>query len=113
MCRIANVCAVANARSPDTSSPGSISTASRVSSHPTTKPFLKNGPTAWLSTIMIGDDLSRSRRPDVHLENQDDRDPPRRGSHLRALRRCGTRRNADNAAVARDPRPEQSPYEPA
>ena len=31
---------------------GSISTASRVVSHPTTKPFLKKGPTAWLSSIM-------------------------------------------------------------
>ena len=43
----------ANASNCSTSSPGSISTASRVVSHPTTKPFLKKGPTAWLSSIMM------------------------------------------------------------
>ena len=42
----------ANDRSAITSSPGSISTASRVVSQPTTKPFLKKGPTAWVSSIM-------------------------------------------------------------
>ena len=35
-----------------TSSPGSMRTASRVSGHDTTKPFLKNGPTAC-DSIMI------------------------------------------------------------
>src|SRR6188768_853153 len=35
-----------------TSSPGSINTAWRVRSQPTTKPFLKNGPTAALSRII-------------------------------------------------------------
>src|SRR3954469_10054924 len=52
MCRIDNALRSAKASSAATSSPGSISTASRVASHPTTKPFLKNGPTAWLSSIM-------------------------------------------------------------
>src|SRR6266498_3069276 len=52
MCRIASWFRSANPSSAATSSPGSINTASRVVSHPTTKPFLKKGPTAWLSSIM-------------------------------------------------------------
>src|SRR4051794_20935756 len=42
----------ARSRSSSTSSPGSISTASPVSSHAKTNPFLKNGATARVSIIM-------------------------------------------------------------
>src|SRR6476620_2019624 len=49
---MARVCRSAAASRVAISSPGSISTASRVLSQPTTKPFLKKGPTACVSSIM-------------------------------------------------------------
>src|SRR5689334_22552540 len=52
MCLTASLSRSANARRPAISSPGSISTASRVVSQPTMKPFLKKGPTACVSSIM-------------------------------------------------------------
>src|SRR5712692_519317 len=53
MCRIVSARRSANASKPATSSPGSINTASFVSSQPTTKPFLKNGATACVSIIIL------------------------------------------------------------
>src|SRR5437762_4117142 len=52
MCLIASFSRSTNARRLATSSPGSISTASRVVSQAAMKPFLKNGPTACVSSIM-------------------------------------------------------------
>src|SRR6478672_1221818 len=100
MCLMARPLRSANASSDATSSPGSMSTASFVVSQPTTKPFLKKGPTAWLSTIMVGDDLSRTRRPDVQLEDQDRGQRARRGSPVLAL---GRRRARDDAQERDDP----------
>src|ERR1035437_1195465 len=126
MCRIVSLPRSAKASSPSTSSPGSISTASRVTSQPTTKPFLKNGPTACVSIIILllwygrrsdqwtfSNDHSHSRRSHVHIQDQDGGQSARRGGHLRAIVGRGAGRNAKKRALARDLRPQQSPHRPA
>src|SRR5262245_66665833 len=97
---IARVRSLANARSAWTSSPGCITTASRASWHATTKPFLKNGPTARLSIIMMSNDTRRSRRPDVHVEDQDDRQQSRGLGDICAIGGQRFRRDAQDNAEA-------------
>src|SRR5262249_28070094 len=96
-----------NASSPSISSPGSIITAPLVRSDPTTWPFLKKGPTDWLSIIITIRDHSGSRRSDVHVEDQDRGRSAWRRGRLRAVGRRRARGNAQGGADARDPRFEQ------
>src|SRR4051812_35851924 len=107
MCRNVSPVRPAKASSDATSSPGSIKTASLVVSQPTTKPFLKNGPTACVSIIMVIDDFSRSRRPHVQLEDQDRCQPARRRPAFFAFgRRCDPN-DAQESDDAGDLRSEQ------
>src|SRR4029453_8020232 len=103
----------ANASSPLTPSPGSMITPSRVSSQATMKPFCWKGPAAWISINMVGHDSSDSRRPDVHVEDQNHREADRRYRHVRAIGQRRAERDAEESAGAGDSRPEQPEDESA